>query len=264
MRIQIFPNYKKTHPPSWLEGNRWFRKFYALKRTLGRKRFSVWSETDIFVRHLIQLYKVLPAKGFYVDVGCFHPKKLNNTYHLYREGWRGVNIDIDKTKIEAFRIVRPEDVNIACAVSNQVGEVEYWKQSFWSILNTLGEQKPEHHEGGKWKKAKAYADTLTNLLDQTAYANQPIDFLSIDVEGHELPVFRTLEFDRYRPKVICVETWDLSLPQVVQSDLYKFLTHKGYILINWVNLNLIFIHHRENYPDNAVAFLQSRRVDSAS
>lgn len=255
--MRVFPNYKKSHPPAWLESNEWFRKLYALRKVVGHKRFSVWSETDTFVRELIKLYEVLPpSNGFYVDVGCWHPKKLNNTYHLYREGWRGINIDIDEVKVEAFKVARPKDINIRCAVSNQVGEVEYWKHSFWSSLNTLEEKKLDYP--GEWRKVSVHADTLTNLLDQTVYENRPIDFLSVDVEGHELPIFRSLDFARYRPKVICVETWELNLPRVMQSDLYEFLTSKGYIMINWIYLNLIFIHHKEAYPDNIPNFLHTR------
>ena len=37
--------------------------------------------------------------GFYVDVGCFHPKKHSNTYLLYKRGWSGINIDVEKTNL---------------------------------------------------------------------------------------------------------------------------------------------------------------------
>ena len=40
--------------------------------------------------------------GFYVDVGCFHPKKHSNTYFLYKRGWRGVNIDMEEEKIDVW------------------------------------------------------------------------------------------------------------------------------------------------------------------
>ena len=44
------------------------------------------------------LNELIPNKftnGFYVDVGCFHPKKYSNTYILFRRGWRGINIDME-------------------------------------------------------------------------------------------------------------------------------------------------------------------------
>ena len=54
--------------------------------------------TEYFTRFFPKKYK-----GFFVDVGCFHPIKYNNTYRLYRKGWRGVNIDIDAIKIEGLK-----------------------------------------------------------------------------------------------------------------------------------------------------------------
>ena len=93
------------------------------------------------------------------------------------------------------------------------------------------------------EKTTSKSDTLTSIIDQTLYKNRFIDFLSVDVESHELSVLRSLDFERYRPKVICVETWDMTLGDVMSSELYGFLTSKGYLLVNWVNLNLVFLHH---------------------
>ena len=236
----MLPNYKKTHPPSWLEGNKWFKKFYALRRVLHYSGEPLFSDTDLFLGSLI-LHGVLTSDdGFFVDVGCFHPVQRNTTYVLYRRGWRGINIDVDDVKIEAFRIKRPKDINIACGVSERAGEIEYWKHSFWSPFNSF--EKLEKARKGGWKQVTVYADTLTKIIDQTPQKNRPIDFLSVDVEGHQLSVLRSLDFRRYRPKVICVETWDANLEEVMRSKLYEFLISEGYLLINWIDLNLFFRH----------------------
>ena len=39
-------------------------------------------------------------KGFYVDVGCHHPRRYSNTALLYNKGWHGVNIDADKKNLK--------------------------------------------------------------------------------------------------------------------------------------------------------------------
>ena len=51
-------------------------------------------------------------KGFYVDIGCGHPIKNNNTYLLYKKGWHGVNADLSPISIELFNYARKRDVNI--------------------------------------------------------------------------------------------------------------------------------------------------------
>ena len=57
-------------------------------------------------------------KGIYVDVGCNHPIKFNNTYLLYRRGWRGINIDFDSKSIKEFKKYRPKDYSVEKIVSN--------------------------------------------------------------------------------------------------------------------------------------------------
>ena len=50
--------------------------------------------------------------GFYVDIGCGHPIKNNNTYLLNKRGWKGINIDLDEENIDLFNIYRKKDENI--------------------------------------------------------------------------------------------------------------------------------------------------------
>ena len=183
---------------------------------------------------------VLPHEGFFIDVGCFHPVKNNTTFVLYQRGWRGINIDVDPVKIEACNLRRPQDTNVACAVSMQAGKAIFLKKGYWSTLNSLEKLESAEKEG--WRKMEVQTDTLSNLIDKTTYRNRQIDFLSVDVEGHDRIVLQSLDFNRYRPKVICVETWDTTLDGVMASELYGFLVSEGYHLINWISLNLIFRH----------------------
>ena len=57
--------------------------------------------------------------GFYVDVGAYHPTKINNTYLLYKRNWRGINIDISNFSIDLFNFWRPEDLNFCRAITNR-------------------------------------------------------------------------------------------------------------------------------------------------
>ena len=63
-------------------------------------------------------------KGVYIDVGCFHPFKGNNTKILYDKGWSGINIDLDFHTIDLFNHVRRRDENICAAISEEEGEKE--------------------------------------------------------------------------------------------------------------------------------------------
>lgn len=256
----MFPSYKYKNPPLWLERNRLFRKLYVLRRLAHHTKHVYFSDTDTYVKKLfkhLQDIKAVSKIGFYVDVGCFHPVNINTTYALYRQGWRGINIDVDSIKVEAFDLRRPRDINIACAVSDKTGEMRYWRKGLWSGLNSLEESTLEMHEKSDWREIQVKVDTLTNLIDQTSYKDSPIDFLSVDVEGHELAVLRSLDFSRYKPKAVCVETWSSALCDVIQSDVYRFMEAQGYVLVNWIDLNLIFLH--KDYPPPVVKWIFSKK-----
>lgn len=240
----MLPNYKKSNPPLWLERNPLFRKLYILRRLAHSTKRRDFSGTDKVVKNIfrhLNTVGMVPEAGFFVDVGCFHPTRGNTTYVLYKNGWRGINIDVDQIKIEAFRLRRPHDISITCAISNQAGKVEYWRRGLWSGLNSLEILERMQSEKG-WIKTEVDTDTLTNVIDQTRHKDRFIDFLSVDVEGHNLAVLQSLDFARYRPKLICVETWDSSIEDVIHSPLYAFLSAQGYILVNWIDLNLVFLH----------------------
>ena len=58
-------------------------------------------------------------KGVYVDLGCFHPTRSNNTLEMFKKGWYGLNIDLNPLTIDLFNYARPSDINICSAISNK-------------------------------------------------------------------------------------------------------------------------------------------------
>ena len=69
-----------------------------------------------------------------MDLGAYHPMKYNNTYLLYKLGWRGINIDLNQTSIDMFNIVRKEDTNICTLISD---EAEMKKRFISNIILAL-------------------------------------------------------------------------------------------------------------------------------
>ena len=79
-------------------------------------------------------------KGTYVDVGAQHPVSNNNTYLLYKRGWNGINIDLDKKNIDLFNTSRPKDFNLNYAISDVVGDTDLFFYHDASPINTLNEK----------------------------------------------------------------------------------------------------------------------------
>jgi hypothetical protein len=228
-----------AHLPVWLENSFIFRKLFLIRKLFfTKKKFTHYSQSaeDISIaRHFPKR-----AKGFFVDVGCYHPVKYNNTYRLYKKGWRGVNIDIDPIKIEGFNLLRPGDINLAYAVSDKKGEVTYWTNGFYSLVNTLEKGVTSDRSYYDYRPRKAQADTLADILDATKFKDTEIDLLTIDAEGHDLQVLQSLDFERYHPFLICVESLAATMEEIQDDPVYQYLIDRGYSMVNWVGLSIIF------------------------
>ena len=166
--------------------------------------------------------------GFYVDVGCFHPLDRNNTYLLYKKKWRGINIDVSKFSIDLFNFLRPEDININIAISNKDSKIKVYYQKELSQLTTTIKDQADKVFQGNIKEKIIESKTLNSLLDSSKYKNKKIDFLNIDVEGADLDVLNSLNFEIYRPELICIEIIEKNIEN---SLIYKLLKKNNYIKI---------------------------------
>ena len=138
---------------------------------------------------------------------CFHPIRQNNTYLFHRLGWKGINIDLNPLTIELFNIARPNDINICAAISSKTGSKNLFFDHELSSLNTINKNHTKFLEKAfgiknlKKKKVKTY--TLNNILKDNNI--NKIDFMNMDIEGSELEVLKTLNFNKLDIKVICIE-----------------------------------------------------------
>ena len=217
------------------------------KKILSKKNYFSFSGVDILIENIFRNQK----NGFYIDVGCQHPIKNNNTYLLHKRGWSGINIDLDKDNIDLFNVSRISDDNINIAASNKINEVDLFFFHKKSPINTIDKKTSQFQKAKISSIKKIKTNTLNNIIKSSKYSNKKIDLLSIDVEGHELPVLEGLDFDKYGPNVIVIEYLDLNVSKleiknlnienVINSEIYKFLTLKKYILVNSIYSDLIFI-----------------------
>ncbi|MCR9257621.1 MAG: FkbM family methyltransferase [Alphaproteobacteria bacterium] len=190
--------------------------------------------------HLLQDLFAEKDRGFYVDVGAFHPRKYSNTYLLHKKGWRGINIDTSPAKIALFDFDRPRDINICTAVGAESGEgTLYSFEDGRSALDTM-----DRDTALEW--AHVFNKTFTELpmpirpLSDVlaAHGVTEIDLLNIDVEGYESQVLAGLDFDRHKPARIVCEHHG-TIEEILASDVYTTLKNHGYRLVSWHRMSLI-------------------------
>ncbi|MAT57389.1 MAG: SAM-dependent methyltransferase [Ignavibacteriae bacterium] len=178
------------------------------------------------------LHKIFPDKknGFYVDIGAHHPFRFSNTYYFYRKGWRGVNIDAAPGSMKLFNKYRSRDINIEAAISNKIETLTYYKFND-PALNTFDKDLAQTRIGNKYKiisEEKIAAIPLKEILSKQKIGD--IDFMSIDVEGLEMKVLESNDWNVYQPKILLVESIASDLVAIYNTELYKFINNMKYTL----------------------------------
>jgi len=195
--------------------------YYRPKIFFPRKSYSMFGE-DLVISKIFKNKK----KGIYVDVGCYHPIEGSNTYLLFKKGWNGINIDLNKTSIDLFDKARSGDLNLNLAISNKSKKIKYYFRKKINMLNTINQNFAKNYFLKGFKTSYIQSQTLNFILKKFKYS-QKIDFLNLDIEGNEINALKSLNFKKYEPKVICVEIHKTSgrnrKSQIENNPLYKFL-----------------------------------------
>ena len=191
----------------------------------------------------LKILKIFKKKGFYVDIGCYHPVRYNNTYRMFKLGWKGMNIDLNPLSIALFNVARPTDLNICTAVSNKkVGNL-YFDHEL-SPQNTLEKNYAVFYEKAFGHKIKKLKKIKTRKLSEIFHKNRiyKVDFLNIDAEGHELNILKSINLKKFDIKVICVEVLKHNLKAIIESKkVMRHLNKNGFKFKFRVGINSIFI-----------------------
>jgi len=163
-----------------------YHSFYRTKIFFPKKNYSLLGE-DKF----IEKYFRNKAKGFYIDVGCYHPLVGNNTQLLYRKGWSGINLDINYYSIKIFNFLRKRDINIHLGISNKKDRLTMYYRKEINMLNTLDEKIAKIYFKNGYKKKDIQVNTLDYCIHKNFKKLNKIDFINIDVEGLELNVLKS-------------------------------------------------------------------------
>jgi FkbM family methyltransferase len=181
---------------------------------------------DILLNRLLSRDEV----GFFVDVGAHHPIRFSNTYTLYRKGWRGINVDATPGSMEMFRKLRPEDINIECAVSTIDAPMMFhmFKES---ALNTFDSSLAQEYIEGGWaleRTVEIKPRPLSLILEEHLPKGRHINLMSIDVEGKELEVLHSNDWDSYCPDLIVLEVLSTPFASLHLHSTISFLADKDY------------------------------------
>jgi FkbM family methyltransferase len=213
-----------------------------LEDIVGKTSYSQCGE-DLLVQYVFNLRGL--KKPSYIDIGANHPYSLSNTAIFYLGGCRGINIEANPNLIGNFLRERPEDVNLNIGIGSEEGEFDFYIMNDPTLCSFSKVETEKYESTGLYKVVETKSiqvTTIQKILEKYAKGIFP-DFLSLDAEGMDYEILKTINYNENSPKVICVEAAEYSPVGggARRSDLINFLINNGYYEFANTNLNAILV-----------------------
>jgi len=213
---------------------------------------------------LLVAVSLLPrSRGFYIDVGAYHPWIGSNTYKLYLRGWHGLTIEPNPEAARLFRKWRPRDCHVIEGVARNSSTLDYYEFRDKKLNTFSSSLAAEHVELGQSLVSKRAISCrpLQEIIDQQCRGTR-IDLLSIDCEGLDYDALQTVDFERNRPVAILIEDIEdferLSSSRqesiCAKSMIRLHLETRDYRLIGQGLFSMLYVDSKARPEGRATAF----------
>jgi FkbM family methyltransferase len=195
----------------------------------------------------VWLRRAFPGKpdGYYVDVGANDPVDDSVTKHFYDCGWHGINIEPQGSCFERLREARPRDINLHLGLSSKEGTLTFYEVPSRDGWSTFSRELADHFREKNLQVNEHVIPVKTLAWVFDHFVDRTIDFLKIDVEGHEHEVVEGGDWRRWRPRVVLIEASD-------PSKWEPLLLSANYLLANFDGINRYYVRGEE--PDLLAGF----------
>jgi FkbM family methyltransferase len=241
MNFEAFPDKIRSSP---IYTNKLFKHIKALMLDLGQlnalvRPFKSFGQTgeDAILRHWLP-----EKKGFYLEVGSGKPIADSNTYFLYKKGWSGICVDPILENSRLHKLFRHRDTHLQILIGEMAQVRNFWEFNSYGFSTANEEVANQLIESNKVKLLHK-SQIKETPLSKIAPFITPLEpsVLSIDVEGFEMAVLKSNNWERFSPRLICIEEWELAIS--VPSEIGKYLLDVGYIWKGWTGLTSFYVHN---------------------
>ena len=200
---------------------------------------------EILEKELVWNFFDRKTAGVFVEVGANDPVAGSQTWLLEQNGWHGVLIEPQSALGERLRQQRKRSQVFQFACSNPANEGEMdLLLAAQDGASTLRKQRDTH--GTEFiGTERVRVTTLDKVLASAGV--EKIDFLSLDVEGHEVEVMQGLDFERFKPALILIEDGVRDLSK------HRYLKSRGYKLVKRTSLNNWYVPRETNFHLSSAA-----------
>ena len=214
----------------------------------------------------------LPALGIpisevsYLDLGANHAKMLSNTYHFYKQGARGVLVEANAALIPELKFYRYGDIILNRCIAEHSGHFVDFYVMGTTLESGDAMSTPDKASALEFININPNLKIHTVLSVETITVNDIIEnymgktptILSIDIEGNEMKILKSIDFVKYRPFVLIVEMVPYTSPYLVcdrNQEIINFMNAENYYEYAFTGLNSIFID-KEQLAERERLFVQ--------
>lgn len=218
-------------------------KAYLPNFTFENNSYSQCGE-DIIIAYVLNL--LLGSKKIrYLDIGANHPFQLSNTALLYKSGGQGILIEPDPFFADLLRKKRPRDSVMQCGIHFSGEAVADFYVMDTQTLNTFSRIEMERYISLGHHLSATLPIPLKDINSVLEVAGD-LDFINLDIEGLDHDVLKMVNWNKFRPTCICVETltYDTLQEPKKLSETIKLMLSKDYFVYADTFINTIFIDNK--------------------
>lgn len=232
---------------------------FLLATTQGKKslvhRFNFFDKVtnaqsgeDAILAYIVFMLGIPFENCTYLDLGANKPVEGSNTNFFYTQGARGVLVEANPELIPALRKERPEDVILNKCVATEDGKTIEFIIMTGDGLSTADEE--EAHETMRINpeiriKQKVQVESISiNTIMKSYFANETPVICSIDIEGKDMEILQSIDFEQYRPFLIVIETIPYSMEIAIGKkniEICNYMGSVGYEEYAFTGINSVFI-----------------------
>ena len=221
--------------------------------TANQKPFQLFHKStysqageDAIIVYICAMLGIPLNQCSYLDLGANHPVEMSNSYFFYEQGARGVLLEANPLLIPELKKHRPDDIILNRAVTNHSGDTVTFHILNLDGLSKIGDISEilEKNPDARLEQSIQIETICYNDIIKNYFQNQAPVLLNLDIEGLEMQILESMDFDVYRPLIMIIEMIPYSkklTAGIKNQELLKYLHSKNYIEYAFTGINSIFI-----------------------
>jgi FkbM family methyltransferase len=195
--------------------------------------------------------------GYCAEIGAYDGQTGSATLAFERRGWHCLLVEPIPECVEEIRRHR-EGVVRQCAASSEEGETTFFLAARVEQMSTL-ELDHAHHQwvaalGGNIREIRVRTARIDTLLEDVGFP--ALQFITLDVEGHELEALRGFSLARWAPRIVIIEENRLRRSSAVRSHM----SAHGYVNFRRTGVNDWYARSDNCDPAAIAQFERERRM----